>query len=167
MTTLIGLEIVVAVSLATAAIAALQSTAPAAGLGIVYLLAVLTLAIRRGELAALVTSLLSVLTLNYLFITPRHQLTIAHSQDLVELIVLLIASVVVGRLAAVARQRAAEAERRAGVAAAHEREAELLGRHSRRDPHGGKLVRTARERRRSLGSRLGRQDRARSCSSHL
>jgi two-component system sensor histidine kinase KdpD len=121
-----ALEIVVAVGLATGAIAALQSTAPAAGLGIVYLLAVLTLAIRRGELAALATSILSVLTLNYLFITPRHQLTIAHSQDVVELIVLLIAAVVVGRLAAVARQRAAEAEERARVATAHEREAELL-----------------------------------------
>ena len=46
-----ALEIVVAVALATGAIAALQSTAPAAGLGIVYLLAVLTLAIRRGETA--------------------------------------------------------------------------------------------------------------------
>jgi two-component system sensor histidine kinase KdpD len=123
---LIGLEIVVAVGLATAAIAALQSTAPAAGLGIVYLLAVLTLAIRRGQLPALITSLLSVLTLNYLFITPRHTLTIAHSHDVVEVIVLLIAAVVVGRLAAVARQRAAEADQRARIATAHEREAELL-----------------------------------------
>jgi two-component system sensor histidine kinase KdpD len=120
------LEIVVAVGVATAAIAALQSTAPAAGLGIVYLLAVLTLAIRRGELAALITSILSVLTLNYLFITPRYRLTIGHSQDVVELIVLLIAAVVVARLAALARQRAAEAETRARVATAHEQEAELL-----------------------------------------
>lgn len=122
----VGVEIVVAVAVATGVIAALQSTAPAAGLGIVYLLAVLTLAIRRGERPALITSLLSVLTLNYLFITPRHQLTIAHSQDVVELIVLLIAAVVVGRLAAVARQRAAEAEQRALVASAHEHQAELL-----------------------------------------
>jgi two-component system sensor histidine kinase KdpD len=123
---LIGVEIVAAVGVATGVIAALQSTAPAAGLGIIYLLAVLTLAIRRGELPALITSVFSVLTLNYLFITPRHQLTIAHRQDVVELVVLLIAAVVVGRLAAVARQRAAEADERARVATAHEREAELL-----------------------------------------
>jgi two-component system sensor histidine kinase KdpD len=122
----VAAEIAVAVAVATGVIAALQSTAPAAGLGIVYLLAVLALAIRRGELAALVTSVLSVLTLNYLFITPRHQLTIAHSQDVVELIVLLIAAVVVGRLAAIARQRAAEAEQRARVATTHEHQAALL-----------------------------------------
>jgi two-component system sensor histidine kinase KdpD len=121
-----ALEIVVAVGLATAAIAALKHTAPAAGLGIVYLLAVLTIAIRRGELPALVTSILSVLTLNYLFIVPLHRFAIAHSQDVVELAVLLIAAVVVGRLAAIARQRAAEADERARVATAHEREAELL-----------------------------------------
>jgi two-component system sensor histidine kinase KdpD len=120
------LEIVASVGLATAVIAALQGTAPAAGLGIVYLLAVLTMAIRRGQLPALVTSLLGVLTLNYLFITPRHRFAIAHSQDVVELAVLLIAAVVVGRLAGIARQRAAEAEDRARVATAHEREAELL-----------------------------------------
>jgi two-component system sensor histidine kinase KdpD len=121
-----ALEIVVAVGLATGAIAALQSTAPAAGLGIVYLLAVLTVAIRRGELPALVASILSVLTLNFLFIAPRYHLQIAHSQDFVELAVLLIAAVVVGRLAAVARQRTAEAHERARVATAHEREAALL-----------------------------------------
>ena len=121
-----AVEVVVAVALATGAIAALQSEAPPAGLGIVYLLAVLAVAIRRGQLAALATAILGVLTLNYLYITPRHQLGIAHSQDVVELSVLLIAAVVVGRLAAVARKQAAEAEDRARLAAASEREAELL-----------------------------------------
>jgi two-component system, OmpR family, sensor histidine kinase KdpD len=119
-------EVVIAVAAATGAIAALQSTAPPAGLGIVYLLAVLAMAIRRGQFAALSTAVLGVLTLNYLFISPRHRLTIAHSQDVVELTVLLIAAVVVGRLAALARRQAAEADHRARVAAAREQEAELL-----------------------------------------
>src|SRR5205807_10648634 len=119
-------EVVIAVAAATGAIAALQSTAPPAGLGIVYLLAVLAVAIRRGQFAALTTAVLGVLTLNYLFISPRHRLTIAHSQDVVELTVLLIAAVVVGRLASVARQRAAEAEDRARLATANKLEAELL-----------------------------------------
>jgi two-component system, OmpR family, sensor histidine kinase KdpD len=121
-----AVEVVAAIAIATGAIALLQSTAPAAGLGIVYLLAVLTLAIRRGEIPALITSILSVLTLNYLFITPRYELQIGHSQDVVELAVLLIAAVVVGRLASVARRRAGEAEDRALLATAHKREAELL-----------------------------------------
>ena len=50
------------------------------GLGILYLLAVLAVAIRRGQLPALITAVLSVLTLNYLYIPPRHQLAIAHSR---------------------------------------------------------------------------------------
>ena len=91
-----------------------------------YLLAVLAVAIGRGELAALATAVLGVLTFNFFYITPRHQLAIAHSHDFVQLIVLLIAAVVVGRLAAVARQRAAEADSRARTAAAREREAKLL-----------------------------------------
>jgi two-component system, OmpR family, sensor histidine kinase KdpD len=121
-----GLEIVLAVAVATGAVAALQSTAPVTGLGVLYLLSVLAVAIRRGERAALVTALLSVITLSYLFIAPRHRLAIAHSQDVVELVVLLIAAVVVGRLAAAGRQRAAESESRARLAAAREREASLV-----------------------------------------
>ena len=120
------LEVGLALAAATGVVAALQSTAPAAGLGILYLLAVLVIAIRRGQVPALITAVLSALTLNYLFITPRHRLTIAHSQDMVELVVLLIAAVVVGRLAALGRQRAAEAESRAGIATAREREAKLV-----------------------------------------
>jgi two-component system sensor histidine kinase KdpD len=73
-----------------------------------------------------VTALLSVITFNYLFIPPRHQLAIAHSQDVVELVVLLIAAVVVGRLAAAGRERAAESESRARLATAREREASLV-----------------------------------------
>ncbi|HUA07103.1 MAG TPA: ATP-binding protein [Solirubrobacteraceae bacterium] len=120
-------EILIAVGLATALVAVLQSTSSDdAGLGSLYLLAVLFIAIRRGQLAALVTAVLGVLALNFFFIAPRHRLAIAHSQDLIELIVLLIAAVVVGRLAAVARERAAEAESRAHIAAAREREAKLV-----------------------------------------
>src|SRR5262249_35100455 len=115
-----------AVAIATGVIAALQHTAPAEGLGVLYLLAVLALAIRRGQRAALAGAVLGGLALNYLFITPRHELTIAHSSDLVELIVLLVAAVVGGRLAATGRRRAAEAESRARIAAAREREATLL-----------------------------------------
>src|SRR5690348_14876667 len=114
---LAGVEIVAAVALASAGVAALQSSAPVEGLAILYLLAVLVIAIRRGLVPALITALLSSLTFNYFFLPPRHELAIAHSEDVVELVVLLIAAVVVGRLAAVARERAAEAEARAWLAA--------------------------------------------------
>jgi hypothetical protein len=120
------LELVAAVAVATGVVALLDQAAPITGLGVIYLLAVLLIAIRRGELAALATAVLSVLALNFFFIEPRHQLTISNSENVVALIVFLIAAIVVGRLAATGRQRATEAEERANEAAAREREAKLL-----------------------------------------
>jgi two-component system, OmpR family, sensor histidine kinase KdpD len=119
-------ESLVAVAIATGAVALLKQAAPVAGLGVVYLLAVLVIAIHRGEWAALGTAVVSVLTLNYFFIPPIHELSIARSENVVALGVFLIVAVVVGRLAAAARDRAAEAERRALLASAREAEAELL-----------------------------------------
>ena len=119
-------EVLAAVAVTTAVVALLRSVAPVAGLEVLYLPPVLAIAIRRGQLAAFATALLSVLTVNYLYIAPRHQLRIAHSQDLVALIVLMLAAGVVSRLATTARQRAAESGRRAEEAAAREREAAIL-----------------------------------------
>jgi two-component system, OmpR family, sensor histidine kinase KdpD len=125
-TTLAALETLGAVGVATGLVALLEEVAPVTGLGVLYLLAVLFVAIRRGQVAALITAVLSVTTLNFFFIEPRYRLTIADSHNVVALGVFLIAALVVGRLAAVARQRAMEAERRALVATAREREATIL-----------------------------------------
>ena len=70
---------------ATAVVELLDSFTTATGLGVVYLLAVLFVAIRRKEVAALATAVLSVLTLNFFFIEPRHKLTIADSENVVEI----------------------------------------------------------------------------------
>jgi two-component system sensor histidine kinase KdpD len=121
-----AVEVLVSVAAATALVALLDQVAPIAGLGMVYLLAVLLIAIRRGEPAALATAVLSVLALNYFFIEPTHRLTISDSENVVALGVFLIAAVVVSRLAATSRERAQEAEERARLAAAREREAMLL-----------------------------------------
>jgi len=121
-----ALDSIGAVAVATGAVAALDKVAPATGLGVVYLLAVLYVAIRRGEIPALATAILSVLALNFFFIAPVHRLTISDSENVVALGVFLIAAVVVGRLALAARSRAIQAEERAALAAAREREAEML-----------------------------------------
>jgi two-component system sensor histidine kinase KdpD len=89
-------------------------------------LAVMFVAIRRGMGAALATAVLGALAMNFFFVEPRYQLTISESQNVVSLAVFLIAAVVVGRLAADARERAAEAERRAKLANARELEARML-----------------------------------------
>jgi two-component system, OmpR family, sensor histidine kinase KdpD len=119
-------EVVVAVALATAVVAVLDTVATSSGLAVVYLLAVLAVAIRRGGAAALAAAVLSVLAFNYFFIAPVHRLTIADSENLAALVVFLVVAIVVGRLAAAARERAAESEQRARLAAQREHEAELL-----------------------------------------
>jgi two-component system sensor histidine kinase KdpD len=125
-------EVIAGVALAIAAVALLDEVAPITGLSVVPLVAVLAVAVRRGQVAALAAAVLSVLALNFFFIEPRYQLTIAESENVAVLAVYLIVAVAVGRLASVSRERAREAERRARQAAAREREAEMLAAVARR-----------------------------------
>jgi two-component system, OmpR family, sensor histidine kinase KdpD len=119
-------EVVAAVAVATGAVALLESVATPTSLGVVYVLAVMFVAIRRGEVPALATAAASVLAFNFFFIEPRHRLTIADDHNVVALGVLLVAGFVVARLAALARAQADEAAQRAEQALAREREAKLL-----------------------------------------
>src|SRR5689334_2675914 len=121
-----ALEVVASVGLATALVALLKPVTPATGLGAIYLLAVLFVATRSGLVAALAAAALSGLTFNYFFIAPLHRLAISRSEDVIALAVLVIAALVVGRLAATARNRAAEAHRREAEARARERESRIL-----------------------------------------
>src|SRR5437763_16699757 len=119
-------EVAAAVAVAALLVALREHVTAATSLGVVFALAVMFIAIRRGEVPAIATAFLSVLVLNFFFIEPRHRLTISDSRNVVALGVLLIAALVVSRLAAAARQRAREAEQRAHQAAAREREAAIL-----------------------------------------
>ena len=121
-------EVLLVTAVATGLVALLEGSAPVTGLGVLYLLGVLLVAIHRGEIPALVTALVGVLALNWFFIPPKHELTIANSQNVAALVVFLIVAVVVGRLAGAARSRAGEAEARARMAGAREREAALIAR---------------------------------------
>jgi two-component system sensor histidine kinase KdpD len=123
---LVAAEIVVTVGAATGLVALLDEIAPATSLTVVYLLAVMFVAIRRGEVPGLLTAICSVLATNFFFIEPRYRLLIAQSENFAALAVFLIAAVVVGRLAASSRQRAAESEARAAIANAREGEAHVL-----------------------------------------
>ncbi|MGH2984520.1 MAG: sensor histidine kinase [Solirubrobacterales bacterium] len=119
-------EVFALVALATGLVAVLDKHASVTALGSIYLLAVLAVAVRRGQLAAMVAAVAGVVALNFFFVEPLHRFEVADSEDVVALGVLLIAALVVGRLAGTARERAAEAERRAALAAAREREATML-----------------------------------------
>jgi two-component system sensor histidine kinase KdpD len=121
-----ALEVVGAVGAASGLVALLDEVAPVTGLGVIYVLAVMFIAVRRGQVAALLTALLSVTALNFFFIEPRYRLTISDSQNVAALGVFLISALVVGRLAAAGRRQATEAEHRATLAMAREREAMIL-----------------------------------------
>ncbi len=85
----------------------------------VYLLAVATVAIARGTLAAIGTAFGAFLAYNFLFVDPRYSLMVRRPEEVVTLILLLFVGVVIGRLAGQQRDREREARSR-------EREARAL-----------------------------------------
>lgn len=117
-----------AIAVATLAVAALEGLTSAANLRVIYLLAVLFVTIRRDEATAIATAIGSVLALNFFFVEPRHQLRISHSEDVVALGVFLVVALVVGRLAALSREREEQAETRERLARVRELEARLIAR---------------------------------------
>ena len=79
----------------------------------IYLLAVLAVGVRRGTLPALVTSVVAFLLYDFLFVSPRLTLTVSDPAEWLELVLLLVVGIVMGRLAAALASRATEAADRA------------------------------------------------------
>jgi two-component system sensor histidine kinase KdpD len=104
---------VAAVALVTGAIFALEPIAPVLSLGVLYVFAVLPIAVLWGLAYALPVSIASMLTFNWLFLPPKHTLHLADSENWVALAVYLVTAVVVSALASRSRHREGEAERRA------------------------------------------------------
>jgi K+-sensing histidine kinase KdpD len=102
-----------AVAAVTGAVFALKTVAPVLGLSILYLLAVLPVAVLYGLAYALGVSIASMLAFNFFFLPPLHTLALADSENWVVLAVFVITAVVVSELATRARRRGlavAEAE---------------------------------------------------------
>jgi two-component system sensor histidine kinase KdpD len=109
----IGLLVAAAsVAAITALIFALRTSVPVLSTGVLYLVAVLLVAVYWGLWLGLLTAAASALAFNFFHIPPTGRFTIAMSENLVGLAVYLIAAIVVSALADVARARQAEAERR-------------------------------------------------------
>jgi two-component system sensor histidine kinase KdpD len=107
------------VAAVTAAISLLERWVPVLSLGVLYLFAVLPVAVLWGLGFALPVSVASMLAFNFFFLPPRHTFTLADSENWFALAVYLATAVVVSELAASARRRASAAEQR-------ERESALL-----------------------------------------
>jgi K+-sensing histidine kinase KdpD len=120
-----------AVVLVSAAIAVLKRWIPTLSLGVLYILAVMPVAILWGLALACAVSLASMLAFNWFFLPPTHTFQLRDGANWAVLAVYLATAVVVSALAAQARRRAelAEArEREAAARAAAELEAEALRR---------------------------------------
>lgn len=84
-----------------------------------YLLGVVAVAVAAGTRAAIATAVGAFLATNFVFTEPRFTITVSDPGDWLELVLLLVVGVVVGRLAGLQRSRADAAE-------AREREARAL-----------------------------------------
>ncbi|MFY9579827.1 MAG: DUF4118 domain-containing protein, partial [Gaiellaceae bacterium] len=141
------------VAVVTGAIFGLRSFAPALSLGVLYLFAVLPVALVFGTPYAVVVSVASMLAFNFFFLPPYHTLALRDSENWVALAVYLVTAVIVGELAGRSRRRAAYAQQREREAAfLAEVSAALLEAEGVRDPLKQLAARTAEV----LGVRRGR-----------
>jgi two-component system, OmpR family, sensor histidine kinase KdpD len=108
-----------AVALVTGLIALIEPHVPVLSLGVLYIFAVLPVAVVWGLWFALPVSVASMLAFNWFFLPPRHTFTLEDGENWFALAVYLATAVVVSHLAARARRRAVAAEQR-------ERESALL-----------------------------------------
>ena len=104
---------VATVALVTASIYALDSFAPVLSLGVLYLFAVLPVAVLFGLAWAIPVSVASMLAFNWFFLPPKHTLRLTDGENWIALAVFLVTAVVVSVLAARSRAREEEARKRA------------------------------------------------------
>jgi two-component system sensor histidine kinase KdpD len=103
---------VAAVAITTVVIGVIVGRAQIANISMLYLVAVLVVAVAFGRGAAIVASVLAFLTFDWFFVPPTHQLVVADAEEFISLALFLIVAVVTGTLAARERARAREAEHR-------------------------------------------------------
>ena len=103
---------------ATLAVALVEATLAIPNPAPVYLLAVLVVGLFGGTAAAVVTAVASFLLYDFFFVQPLYTLTIADPNEWLNLLLLLVIAVVIGRLAALEAARTAEATERAREAVA-------------------------------------------------
>jgi two-component system sensor histidine kinase KdpD len=94
----------------TGAIALLQPHIPVLSLAVLYLLAIIPVAVAWGIVYAVGTAIGSMLAFNFFFVAPLYTFTIADTKNWLALLVFVVTAVVVSELASRSRRRAEEAE---------------------------------------------------------
>ena len=110
---------VLTVAAVTGAVAIFENFVPVLSLGVLYVFAVLPVAVLWGVPYGVGVALASMLAFNFLFLPPVHSFTLADGRNWFALAVYVTTAIVVGGLASSARRRRDDAEQR-------EREAALL-----------------------------------------
>jgi two-component system sensor histidine kinase KdpD len=110
---------VLAVVAVTGAVELLDGVVPVLSLGVLYVFAVLPIAVVWGTAYAVPVAVASMLAFNFFFLPPLYTFTLAERANWLALLVYVVTAIVVSTLASGARRRRAEAEQR-------EREAALL-----------------------------------------
>jgi two-component system sensor histidine kinase KdpD len=99
-----------ALALVTGAIELLKGHVPVLSLAVLYLLAVIPVAVAWGSVYAVGVAVASMLAFNFFFVRPLYTFTIADTKNWFALIVFVVTAVVVSELASRSRRRAEEAE---------------------------------------------------------
>jgi two-component system sensor histidine kinase KdpD len=107
---------VAALAVVTGAIELLKSHIPVLSLGVLYLFAVLPIAVVWGLTYAVPVSVASMAAFNFLFLPPLYTFTLADSRNWFALAVFLVTAVVVSELAARSRRQARESALLARIA---------------------------------------------------
>ena len=104
--------VLVGLGLTTAIVSVLEAGLNLENASSLYLVVVVSVAIRWGTVPAIATALAASLIYNLLFVEPRLTLAVARPQELLTLLLLLFVGVVIGRLAGDQRERERLAQRR-------------------------------------------------------
>jgi K+-sensing histidine kinase KdpD len=107
---------VAAVAVVTGAIEGLEAHVPMLSLGVLYIFAVLPIAIVWGLAYAIPVSIGSMAAFNFLFLPPLYTFTLAESRNWFALTVFIVTAVVVSELAARSRRQARESALLARIA---------------------------------------------------
>jgi two-component system sensor histidine kinase KdpD len=105
------------IALVSGAIYLLRDHVPVLGLAVLYLLAVIPVAVVWGLVAGVVVSVASMLVFNFFFLPPVHTLRLQESSHWFALGVFVVTAIVVSELAARSRRRANESALLAEIAA--------------------------------------------------
>src|ERR1700760_3850748 len=103
---------VAAVAATTLLVWALDPVAPTLSLGVLYVFAVLPVAVLWGVRWSLPVAIASMLAFNFFFLPPTHTLSLSQSSNWAALTAYSVTALVVSELAARSRRRAEVAEQR-------------------------------------------------------